>query len=714
MDRAVDKVKTILILAANPIDTAPLRLDREVREIGEGLQRAQKRQHFQIRQRWATRPQDLQRAILDEAPRIVHFCGHGSGGSGIILENEWGRGRPVTPAALTHLFQLLRDQVDCVLLNACYSQIQGEAIAQHVATVIGMGQEISDRAALRFAIGFYDALGAGKDFAFAYQWGCNAIELQGLKEAAIPVLLQGKTKPEQPTQIFISYQRDSLPDQTVALALHEALGEDHRVAIDPDKLVGTESMAWINQQIRQADFIIALLSAEAVASEMVQLELELAHQLLQGEGKPKILPVRLAYGRPLPYPLQGYLQGIDCAFWQDARDTERLVAQLRGAMVGNPLSPAQVPWPEVPWPEVPTASTDLAEPTPMAQPRSNLITSALPHPEPPEGTMGVESRFYVQRRQDAIALDTIAESGITLTIKGARQMGKSSLLMRVIDRAQQLGKRVAFLDFQLFDQATLAQADDFFFQFCLWLTDTLALEDRVTQYWQRPQEGNRQRCTRFMRREVLPQLHQPLVLAMDEVESIFAAPFRTDFFGMLRSWHNQRATSKPWRQLDLALVTSTEPYQLIADLNQSPFNVGEVLDLEDFDLAQMQDLNQRHQAPLNPNQVLRLMAWVKGHPYLTRRALYRLARGQLTVAELFDQAPEERGPFGDHLRHHLFRLYDRPDLAQAFLEVIRHQRCEDERLFFRLRGAGLVRRQGARVVPRCQLYEVYFQEHLHG
>jgi hypothetical protein len=294
-------------------------------------------------------------------------------------------------------------------------------------------------------------------------------------------------------------------------------------------------------------------------------------------------------------------------------------------------------------------------------------------------------------------------------------MGKSSLLNRVMQSARQAGKQVVFLDFQLFGKNILKQdeGDAFFREFCICLTEELDLEDQVEEYWKRP-ISNGQRCTRYVGRHLLKLLNQPLVLAMDEVESIFDASFRTDFFSMLRSWHNSRATTPLWKQLDLALVTSTEPYQLIDDLNQSPFNVGQVVELSDFTSEQVHDLNERHGLPFNIDQESRLMQLVNGHPYLVRRALYLVASRQTTVNELFAQATAERGPFGDHLRYHLFRMYDKPELVQGLLQVIRRPAGLDEAIFFRLRGAGLVRRQGQQVVPRCQLYAAYFQEHLNG
>ena len=106
--------QTILILAANPRGTNERRLGEEMREIEDGLRRAQKRDEFVIKQRWATTPLDMQRAILDEKPNIVHFCGHSAGEKGLVFEDKNGRPKPVTGRALARLFKRLSDQVSCV------------------------------------------------------------------------------------------------------------------------------------------------------------------------------------------------------------------------------------------------------------------------------------------------------------------------------------------------------------------------------------------------------------------------------------------------------------------------------------------------------------------------------------------------------------------------------------------------------------------------
>ncbi len=505
-------------------------------------------------------------------------------------------------------------------------------------------------------------------------------------------------------RIFISYRRNVEPDEPVALQVFNDLKRDHDVFIDRTMLVGTEWGERIEAELRQADYLITFLSASSVNSEMVTAEISTAHKLSKDQnGRPMILPVRIDYREPFRYPLSAYLDHINWAFWRGHDDTARVIEELKKAINGGDLSIAgsasKSEWVQVESPK------EIPLPLPSAQPIRL---------EMPEGTMDVESEFYIERPADAIALEAIKRHGVTMTIKAPRQMGKSSLLIRTISTVTD--KQVAFLDFQLFDRQALADADLFFRQFCAWLSDSLELDNRTDEHWS-SSLSIPQRCTRYFGRYILKQIDRPIVLAMDEVESMFDTEFRTDFFGMLRSWHNNRASQPIWKRLNLALVTSTEPYQLIKDLNQSPFNVGEVIELSDFTPEQVVLLNQRHNSPLNSGDIQELIALLNGHPYLVRRALYLVASKRISAKELFNTAADDRGPFGDHLRHHLFRLHDQKDLIQGLRQVLHRNKLEgqeSERIFFRLRGAGLVRREGSLEVMRCKLYADYFQEHLYA
>ena len=184
-----NQTRKILLLSANPRGTSLLRLDEEMREIKEGLKRAKKRDEYSISVAEAARYRDIHRAILEYEPQIIHFCGHGSGEDGLAFEDESGQIKLVDAQALAGLFQLFREQVECVVLNACYSEYQALEIAQYIDFVVGMNQAIGDKAAIEFAVGFYDALGAGRDYNFAYQLGCNSIRVAGIPEQHTPQLI---------------------------------------------------------------------------------------------------------------------------------------------------------------------------------------------------------------------------------------------------------------------------------------------------------------------------------------------------------------------------------------------------------------------------------------------------------------------------------------------------------------------------------------------
>ena len=181
---------SILFLAADPTDSARIRQGEELREIQEKLKQSKQRARFEIYQQMSARPADISQAMLDVQPQIVHFSGHGSTSGSLSFESIMGTTQPVEPAALAELFKQFATQVICVVLNACHSDMQASAIAEHVEYVIGMNQAISDQAAIAFAIGFYQALGAGRSIEDAYKLGCTQIRLQGFPEHLTPVLIK--------------------------------------------------------------------------------------------------------------------------------------------------------------------------------------------------------------------------------------------------------------------------------------------------------------------------------------------------------------------------------------------------------------------------------------------------------------------------------------------------------------------------------------------
>lgn len=185
-----DSTKTrILFLAADPSDATRLRLGSEAREIREKLSLAKRRSRFSFDERHSVRPADLSQALLEIRPQIVHFSGHGRSDGALCFEDEMGKSRPITADALASLFQLVEENLRCVILNACFSSGQADAIGSCIQYVIGMRTTLGDRVAMAFSVGFYQALGAGESIESAYRFGCALSKIENPKQGDVPVLI---------------------------------------------------------------------------------------------------------------------------------------------------------------------------------------------------------------------------------------------------------------------------------------------------------------------------------------------------------------------------------------------------------------------------------------------------------------------------------------------------------------------------------------------
>jgi hypothetical protein len=184
----MDKVK-VLFLAANPAGTKPLQLDEEIRQITAKVRASDHRDSLELVSRWAVRPDDLLQALLEVKPHIVHFSGHGNPAAELVVLDDRGDPKPVSQAALVYLFRTLKDNVRVIVLNACYSRTQAEALAQTIDCIIGMNRPIGDAAAIVFAASFYRAVGFGLCVKEAFELGKAALLLEGIPEDETPELL---------------------------------------------------------------------------------------------------------------------------------------------------------------------------------------------------------------------------------------------------------------------------------------------------------------------------------------------------------------------------------------------------------------------------------------------------------------------------------------------------------------------------------------------
>jgi CHAT domain len=182
----------ILYLAANPTTTTQLDLAREVRGIEERIGIGKPRDALELVVRFAVRRRDLQRALLEEEPHVLHFSGHGSAREQLIFEDDNGNAARVEKEALADLLGDLLGNLRLVVLNACDTESIAEALVAHVDCAIGMHEPIGDQAAIAFAASFYQALGFGKSVDTAFRLGKNELKLARIPEDQTPQL---KVKP---------------------------------------------------------------------------------------------------------------------------------------------------------------------------------------------------------------------------------------------------------------------------------------------------------------------------------------------------------------------------------------------------------------------------------------------------------------------------------------------------------------------------------------
>lgn len=329
--------------------------------------------------------------------------------------------------------------------------------------------------------------------------------------------------------------------------------------------------------------------------------------------------------------------------------------------------------------------------------------------------MPLHSRFYITRRTDEKFQAAIAKRDSIVLVKGARQIGKTSLLARGLQQARQAGGSVVLTDFQHLTATAFESVEKLLLILAEMIADQLDLQVLPHQVWSNFLSPSTN-FERFLRREVLAKTSTPIVWALDEVDRLFNFSYASEIFGLFRSWHNLRALEPdgPWPRMTLALAYATEAHLFITDLNQSPFNVGTRLTLEDFSLAQITELNLRYGHPLHSEkEVQRFYQLVGGHPYLAQRGLYEIAQRELSLSALEAQADSDEGLFGDHLRRMLVSLQKDAALCEALCNLLEGQAELPLASFYRLRSAGvLVGDSVPEARPRCELYARYLRGRL--
>ena len=330
----------------------------------------------------------------------------------------------------------------------------------------------------------------------------------------------------------------------------------------------------------------------------------------------------------------------------------------------------------------------------------------------PNGAVPLESPFYVERVPAQAQIEReLQKPGALVRIKAPKEMGKTSLLTRVLDSAKSLGYQTVSLNIEQVDTAILSDLDRFLRWLCANVARQLQLAPMLDEYWDEDL-GSKVSCTAYFQDYLLARISTPLVLAFDEMNRMFEHPqMAQDFLPLLRSWYEEAKISPIWQKLRPIVVHSTEIY-IPLQLNQSPFNVGLPIQLDTFSQAEVQQLARRYGHDWdNGAEAGQLMEMVGGHPALVNIALYHLSCGDLSLSELLKTAPTAAGIYHHHLQRHWVTLTQQPELAQALDRVMSATKpiALAPILAYQLTSLGSIERLGDKVVPACELYRQAFK-----
>ncbi|MDJ0693406.1 AAA-like domain-containing protein [Mastigocoleus sp. MO_188.B34] len=332
-------------------------------------------------------------------------------------------------------------------------------------------------------------------------------------------------------------------------------------------------------------------------------------------------------------------------------------------------------------------------------------------PRYPSGSVPLDSEFYIERSPlEEQVYQEISKPGALIRIKAPREMGKTSLLLRIIDHANLLGYRTISLNLEQVEWGTLSNLNQFLRWLCANSARLLQLQPNLDDYWDEDL-GSKISSTLYFQDYLLESTDTPLVLALDEVNQIFEHPqVAKDFLPLLRSWYEEAKRLPIWQKLRLLVVHSTEIYVPL-DLNQSPFNVGLPIQLDSFSEEKVQNLAQRYELKWKDGEEIKqLMAMIGGHPALVHLALYHLSLGNISLSQLLENIANSSGIYHNHLQRHWAALEKQPELAQALDTILNTNEpvLLDPILSHKLSSMGLIKKSGDKVVAGCELYRQYF------
>ncbi|KAB8319637.1 hypothetical protein SD81_012490 [Tolypothrix campylonemoides VB511288] len=332
----------------------------------------------------------------------------------------------------------------------------------------------------------------------------------------------------------------------------------------------------------------------------------------------------------------------------------------------------------------------------------------------PDGPVPLDSPFYVERPPiEELVYREVTQPGCVIRIRAPRQMGKTSLVLRLCAFAQKQGYRIVNVNCYQIDSDGLTDLTQLLRNLCWRIATELDIDPNLNDIWDE-EVGCKLNCS-FYLHYLLKQIQTPVVLVLNEVDRFFEHPhIAQEFFALLRSWCEEARQNANWHKLRLVVVYSTEEYATL-DINRSPFNIGLPIRLVEFTQQQVEDLAHRHGLDWSSGkESAQLMSLVGGHPALIRIALYYLCSQVITLQELIQEALANGGIYRYHLWRHWAKLQEKPSLAKIYTDVVTAKESISLNPIeaYQLESLGLICLEGDRILPRCELYRSYFAKQL--
>jgi transcriptional regulator with XRE-family HTH domain len=358
-------------------------------------------------------------------------------------------------------------------------------------------------------------------------------------------------------------------------------------------------------------------------------------------------------------------------------------------------------------------------------------THRMEQAQVPGGQIPLDSIFYIDRPiVESLCYKAIQQPGALLNIRAPKQMGKTSLMTRILAYANTLGHKTVSLNLQLADGEILQNLEHFLKWFCARVSKQLDLPDAIALWaiasFYNNSLGSKSNTTDYFEDVILanlnhadsPRKNRPLVIAIDELNQLFAYPdIAREFLRLLRTWSElakARVTdSNLWQNLRLVTVHSTE-IQMPVSIDKSLLNTGLAIDLPEFIPSQVQELANRWGEDMTAQQIEQLITLLGGHPYRLQLAFYYLQQQTITLEQLLENSASIRGIYADHLEQQWWNLQPYPDLLPSFTEIVRQSSpvdCEAVQAE-QLCKMGLVHLHGKKVSLACELFRSFFRDRI--